>query len=236
MAFAFRQFIIDDSRCAMKVGTDGVLLGAWAQAAGSDRSVLDLGAGSGLLSLMLAQRYGHIGVTAVEIEPEACADCRCNFDASPWRRRLTAVCGDALEYRSCQAPDLIVSNPPFFIEAQQSPDERRARARHADSLSPEAVVRYAADALSAEGSVALIFPTTLADTIIFTGEMLHLKERRRLDVCMRQGRPPERTLLQLARVDGAPERSVISVRDLTGAFTDDYRRLVEPFYLRMPQS
>lgn len=236
MAFEFRQFRVEDGRCAMKVGTDGVLLGAWAEAPKGGGVALDLGGGSGLLSLMLAQRFENITVASLELDPGACDDCRLNFAASPWRNRLEAVCGDALRYRCPQPPDMIVSNPPFFVENLQSPDALRASARHAGTLSPESVVKYAAEVLSPDGTVALIFPTRLADTLIYIGEMLHLKERRRLDVSMRRNRGSERTLLQLSRVDGPPERQCMSLRDFDGTFTAEYRRLVEDFYLRMPKS
>lgn len=233
MAFDFKRFRVEDGRCAMKVGTDGVLLGAWVQAQPDYSAALDMGAGSGLVSLMLAQRSENLKIDAVELDGGACLDCRANFECSPWNDRLLLCCGDALEYKPQAPVDLIVSNPPFFSEELKSPDVLRAAARHAGGLSPEAVMRYAAVHLSDRGSVALIFPTQLADSLIYIGEMLHLKERRRLDVCMRSGRVPERTLLQLARKDGAPERVTLDIRGADGRYSDSYRRLTQEFYLRL---
>lgn len=218
----------------MKVGTDGVLLGAWAKSGVGSGHVVDLGAGCGLVSLLLAQRYQDLMVTAVENNDEACRDCSDNFARSPWASRLSAVCSDALAFCPDVLPDLIVSNPPFFTEDLKSPDAVRASARHAGTLSPWSVVEVAAELLSPQGSVALIFPTPLADEVIYRGEMLHLKERSRLDVSTRVGRQPERTLLQLSRIDGPPQRSAIAIRHHVGGYTDDYRALVGEFYKYLP--
>lgn len=218
----------------MKVGTDGVLLGAWAMADDGVRHAVDLGAGSGVVSLLIAQRFPRLAVTAVENDADACEDCRQNFVRSPWPDRLTAVCGDALGFRPDVAPGLIVSNPPFFTEDLKSPDAARASARHAGMLSPLSVVTVAAEVLAAQGSVALIFPTALADDVIYHAEMAHLKERRRLDVAMREGRPAERTLLQLSRADGPPQRARMAIRRLNGGYTDAYRALVGEFYKYLP--
>ena len=199
----------------MKVGTDGVLLGAWAMAGDDTRYAVDLGAGSGMVSLLLAQRFAGLTVTAVEKDGEACLDCRDNFARSPWADRLAAECCDALAFRPATAPGLVVSNPPFFTETLKSPDAARASARHAGVLSP-------------------LFPTAMADEVIYRGEMLHLKERRRLDIATREGRAPERTLLQLSRIDGPPRRAAMAIRHRTGGYTDDYRTLVAEYYMHLP--
>lgn len=218
----------------MKVGTDGVLLGAWAIAGDDTCYAVDLGAGSGVVSLLLAQRFAGLTVTAVEKDGEACLDCRDNFARSPWADRLAAECCDAIAFRPATAPGLVVSNPPFFTETLKSPDAARASARHAGVLSPLSVVEVAAEILDPSGSVALIFPTAMADEVIYRGEMLHLKERRRLDIATREGRAPERTLLQLSRIDGPPRRAAMAIRHRTGGYTDDYRALVAEYYMHLP--
>lgn len=233
MSFDFQRFKVEDGRCAMKVGTDGVLLGAWTHVAGNVRRVLDLGAGSGLVSLILAQRSERCRITAVEIDRGAVADCADNFSASPWADRLSVCVDDALLYEPVQAPDLIVSNPPFFVEKLQSPDSGRALARHAGALSPETVIRRSARLLSPCGSVALIMPTACADDIIYLAEMLHLKERRRLDVLPTAKSDSVRTLLQFAREDGDIERGRLILRQDGNTPTEDYRRLTAELYLRL---
>ena len=220
----------------MKVGTDGVLLGAWAMACDGVRHAADLGAGSGVVSLLIAQRFPQLAVTAVENDVDACEDCRENFARSPWPERLSAVCGNALGFRPDVAPGLIVSNPPFFTENLKSPDAARASARHAGVLSPLSVLKIASEILDRQGSVALIFPAALADEVIYHAEMLHLKERRRLDVSTREGRPAERTLLQLSRIDGPPRRARMAIRRPDGGYTEEYLALVGEFYKYLPNN
>lgn len=233
MSFTFQQFGVRDGRCAMKVGTDGVLLGAWTQASPSTVRVADFGAGSGLVSLMIAQRCPGAYIDAFETDSEACLDCRENFLASPWSDRLKCVQADALTADGCY--DLVVSNPPFFGEELRSPDERRAAARHCGGLSPLAVVEIAARTLTESGGVALVMPAGDADEVIYRAEMLHLKERRRLDVIASPGRAPMRTLLQFGRQDGPPVRETLTVRDAGGAYSSEYARLTGDFYLYLPQ-
>lgn len=232
MSFQFRQFSVSDSLCAMKVGTDSVLLGAWVHV--SDViSVLDLGAGSGLLSLMVAQRNPQAVITAVEIDPEAAAECHKNFRDSSWSNHLFAVNADALAFCPPAPVDLVISNPPFFDEPLRSPDTSRALARHGSTLSPITVIDWASRHLSPTGSVALILPASQADDLIYHAEMLHLKERRRLDVATRSGRPPERTLLQFSRTDGPPLREFLTIRDAHNNYTPAYRHLTSSFYLHL---
>ncbi len=230
MSFRFKQFSIDDGRCAMKVGTDGVLLGAWVRVDGVSTAV-DLGAGSGLVSLMAAQRSPGLKVCAVELDAGAYADCQANFRASPWAVRLRAVHADALAYAPEAPVDLVASNPPFFTEELHSPDAARAWARHAGALSPKTAIEWAARWLSADGSVALVLPFGDADEAIYVAEMARLKEQRRLDISHRTGSAPIRTLLQLGRRDCCPERRAMAIRNAQGGYTDEYRRLTSPFYL-----
>lgn len=233
MSFDFKHFHVSDSRCAMKVGTDGVLLGASVDIAEGVGTVLDIGAGSGVVSLILAQRAAACRIVAVEVDDGAAADCSENFAASPWASRLSVHVGDALTFRPDFQPDMIVSNPPFFLEPVQSPDAARARARHADTLSPQAVVRYAAAWLSPRGSVALILPAGCVDDVVYVAEMLHLKERFRLDIRPKTDLLPLRTILQFARTDGPIVRSILSLRTSQGKPTQEYRRLTEDLYLNL---
>ncbi|MFR1987405.1 MAG: tRNA1(Val) (adenine(37)-N6)-methyltransferase [Prevotellamassilia sp.] len=128
--FTFQQFTIDDSRCAMKVGTDGVLLGAWADLSETTR-ILDLGCGSGLIALMAAQRNPQALVKGVEIDEAAAADAQANVAASPFHERVQITCADAL---TLSAPsfeaDCILSNPPYHEEELLPPEAQRAAARH----------------------------------------------------------------------------------------------------------
>lgn len=233
MSFDFKHFHVCDSRCAMKVGTDGVLLGACAEIAEGVGTVLDIGAGSGVVSLILAQRAADCRIVAVEVDNDAAADCIENFAASPWASRLSVHVGDAFRFRPDFQPDMIVSNPPFFLEPLQSPDAARARARHADALSPLAVVRCAAALLSPHGSVALIMPAGDVDNVVYEAEMLHLKERFRMDIRPKSDSAPLRTILQFARTDGPIVRRLLTLRTDKGNPTQEYRRLTEDLYINL---
>ena len=142
--FRFKQFAVRQDRCPMKVGTDGVLLGAWAEVRPGDRRMLDVGTGTGLIALMLAQRSAA-WITAVDIDVECATQAAENFAASPWADRLDAVSVAVQRYDPVEKFDLIVSNPPYYVDSLLSPDEGRNTARHAAGL-PSACFRPA-DAL-----------------------------------------------------------------------------------------
>lgn len=235
MGFDFKRFSVDDSLCAMKVGTDGVLLGAWADASGCG-SVLDVGAGSGLVSLLMAQRFHSVAVTAVEIDPSAAEACRLNVSRSEWSKRIRVVCSPIAGFVPEVPFDLIVSNPPFFTEDVVSPVAMRACARHGASLNPLSLIYYAACFLSPTGSLAMITPVPRAgdDSIVYSAEMNRLKLRRMTVVSSRRGQPPVRVLWQFSRVDGQIVRSELSIRDDSGNYSCEYVSLVGEFYLHLP--
>src|SRR5512142_63895 len=138
--FRFKQFIIHQEHCSMKVSTDGVLLGAWVQA-DSASSILDIGTGTGLIAIMLAQRSGA-SISGVEIEPNACRQAIDNAAMCPWKDQITMVPSSFQEYakHSSQSFDLIVTNPPFFTNSLKTPHEGRNLARHNDVLPPEELI------------------------------------------------------------------------------------------------
>ena len=162
--FRFKQFSVRQDRCPMKVGTDGVLLGAWAGVRPSDRRMLDIGTGTGLIALMLAQRAPEASVTGVDIDDVAQA--RENGDASPWGDRVVFERCPVQEFRAPEPFDLIVSNPPFFVDSLTCPDEGRTAARHAVHLPfdelRDAVLRLMAPAGDA---LAKRFETELFGTM-----------------------------------------------------------------------
>ena len=132
--FRFKQFTINDDRCAMKVGTDGVLLGAWAEV-GHSRRLLDIGSGSGLIALMAAQRCPEASVLGVEIDEEACRQARENVADSPYSQRVSILCQDVKNFRSDELFDCILCNPPFFTEDTLPDNPMRAQARHTSEFS-----------------------------------------------------------------------------------------------------
>lgn len=186
--FRLKPFTIRHGEAAQKVGTDALLLGAWpfATLASPPLHLLDVGTGTGIIALMLAERFPSAHIEAWEVETAACRDAATNIEASPYTSRLTLREVNYLDavkaFASSQHTgfDLIVSNPPYFIENIPSPHEQRQLARHteADGLSPETLLRHASELLSPSGSLAIITPSTLLPSMrrIATEALLRLSE------------------------------------------------------------
>ncbi|MBQ2339147.1 MAG: methyltransferase, partial [Prevotella sp.] len=153
--FRFKQFAISQDRCAMKVGTDGVLLGAWA--AGGTR-ILDVGTGTGLVALMMAQRFPEARVTAIDVDEGAVEQARENVAASPFSDRVEVVWSDVQSFVG-QTFDAIVCNPPYFANSLKCPDSRRTLARHSDSLSAADLAAAADRLLCSDGVLSVVLPT-----------------------------------------------------------------------------
>lgn len=156
--FHFKQFSIKQSNCAMKIGTDSILLGAWAPINHCSR-ILDIGTGTGILALMLAQRHSEAIIDAIEIEPTTYEQAKYNFSNSPWSERINIkLC--AIQNYSCDYQyDLIISNPPYFYQDIKPQNLKRSIARHNTSMSPEDIMDLSMDLLSSDGKLAIIIPT-----------------------------------------------------------------------------
>ena len=232
--FDFKQFSIDDSGCAMKVGTDSVLLGAWADTVGV-KTVVDLGAGSGLLTLMIAQRIPGSVITAIEIDSEAAEAAEANIAASPWPDRCSVRCIDAALYTPCDKVDLMICNPPYFTSGLRAPDRQRATARHAEgSLTPLSAIAMAGRWLSERGTLAMVTPAHIADDIVFEAEMHRMDIWRRCLIYTTIEKPAGRILWQLSRKGTrTPQADTTLTLRCAGTPTDEYRRLTDDFYLHI---
>lgn len=227
--FRFKQFEIVNSLSAMKVGTDGVLLGAWADNDKTDR-ILDIGSGSGLISLMLAQRFPDARITGIEIDPQATAEARLNASNTAWQDRITFICNDFCEWSTDEKFDMIVSNPPFFTNGLKSPDSSRATARHAAGLSPASILDRASKMLDPDGVIAMIVPADMVDNLIFEAAMHRLNPLKITNVTTRAGKPPRRTLISFTPKSCAVVSSIFTISGADG-FTPEYRDLTHEFYL-----
>lgn len=233
--FNFKQFSVDDSHCGMKIGTDAVLLGSWADVGGV-RTIVDAGCGSGVIALMMAQRTESAEIIAVDIEKAACEDSADNFARSPWSGRLRVGQMDVTkEFPAAEHPLLIVSNPPFFNEKLRSPVEERALARHGDDFGVEALISIAGQQLTDPGdSLAFIAPTSRTDEIEFLLSLARLAPRHVTRVYSKEGKQSIRTLWQVGREvpeAPAPVEDTLYIRDSTNGFSSEYLRLTSPFYL-----
>lgn len=223
--FAFKQFALDDARCAMKVGTDGVLVGAACSLPQCPAPrVLDAGCGCGLIALMVAQRCPGARVTAVEIDPQAAASARANVAASPWDARVEVVCGDVAAVTG--RFDLVVSNPPFFNETLRSPSGARALSRHGSGFDAAALIGMAPRLLAPGGSLSFIAPWQRLGELALALEVAGLHPRRRVDIAPKPGAQPHRVLLEASLAPGPYACSRLAVG------SEQYKLLTHDFYLR----
>lgn len=227
--FQFKQFTVWHDRCAMKVGTDGVLLGAWCTVEGA-QTVLDIGTGSGVIALMLAQRNLQARIVGIDIDADAVAQANDNFVRSPFASRLTALQMDFASPSTLHASpfSLIVSNPPFFTEDTASPDPRRQQARSASSLPLDVLMEGVAALLADDGRFALVVPYTSAADVVLAAATHGLNLCRRCDVRGGERKPPKRVLLEFTR------RTVVTQFSSLVIGSPDYQLLTRDFYLDHP--
>lgn len=231
MAFTFKQFHVEDRRCGMKISTDGVLLGAWACVPDGACEVLDAGAGSGLISLMLAQRSPKARITALEIDGGAMSDLIYNVDASSWKNRIVPVCDDFACYRREGGFDMIVSNPPFFESELKSPVAERSLARHVVSMGYRTLIDRSCELLRPGGTLAMILPAEAESDVIFEAELRHMKVSRVCRVHTVEGKPPSRVMIQIELRDCVPCCETLIIRHIDGSWTGQYKNLTNEFYL-----
>jgi tRNA1Val (adenine37-N6)-methyltransferase len=244
--FRCKQFYVDHRDCAMKVSTDALLLGAWTQlpAAGA---ILDIGTGSGILTLMLAQRcqqQADLMLDAIELDPPAADVAAENFRQSPWSAKIRLIKGDILTYpASADHPSdrrysLIISNPPFFVDSLKAVDPKRNQARHTDTLSFADLLKAAAALLAPEGVFSLVLPTAGATQMIMLAQQSGWYLQRQCWVQSKAGKPPLRCLFSLSRLPpvvpsaAATVGEQLQIHAFDGSYSAEYRALLCDFYLK----
>ncbi len=231
--FQFKQFRVDHDRCAMKVGTDGVLLGAWVTPNQEPKQILDIGTGTALVSLMLAQRFSESKITAIEIDPEAAGQAKENVRASKFAERIKVIEADAMHWLPPVSPDLIVSNPPFFKHHLKAPDASRTRARHQKEFDLLEFLRQARSYIAEGGSMALIMPAGILSEANWSACNCHLA--RKMAVRPTPNKPPHRELLLLSTSPSETINEPDLVIESNGrhGYSEEYKALTRDFYLHM---
>lgn len=230
--FQFKQFVVWHDKCGMKVGTDGVLLGAWASVRPAG-SLLDIGTGTGLVALMLAQRSpSNVSITALEIDPDAAAQARENVERSPWKERIAVKEADFRTFRDGQF-DVIVSNPPYFTDSLSCPDQQRTRARHNDSLTYEELVEGVSRLLSPAGVFSVVIPMDVADRVTELAALKGLYPVRQLLVRTKPDAAPKRTLIAFSLTPGECEVEELLTEVARHQYSPEYIALTRDFYLKM---
>jgi tRNA1Val (adenine37-N6)-methyltransferase len=234
--FQFKQFSVQQDQCAMKIGTDSVLLGAWTPVDNNPYNILDIGAGTGILALMLAQRTSAEQIDALEIDENAYEECVGNFENSPWNDRLFCFHAGLDEF--VEEPedeyDLIVSNPPFFSEDYYSRNEQRDQARFQNALPFKDLIEAAALLLSENGIFSVIIPykeetkflDLAAETELYPIKLTRVKGSETSEI--------KRSLLAFSRnkVDDFPIDELI-IETSRHVYTEEYIALTKDFYLKM---
>jgi tRNA1Val (adenine37-N6)-methyltransferase len=236
--FRFKQFVVRQSGASMKVGVDSVLLGAWTEADHVSR-ILDVGSGTGLLALMMAQRYAEALIDAVEIDREACQQADENVGNSAWSNRIRVICADFADYvEDCPFRyDLIISNPPYFTASLKPQDKKRDVARHNDSLPHSLLLAGSSKLLAPVGVLAVVLPPAEAMSFIDKAATCNLLVKRTLHVQTVPSKPAYRILVELSKtppftLEASPENRLCIEKADRSDFTNAYKELTKDFYLK----
>ncbi len=258
--FQFKQFLISQEKSALKVGTDGVLLGAWCRipekgekgerktengeiqvetqfiaspnTRGNSLHFLDVGTGTGLVALMLAQR-SEAEISAIEINPDACVDAQNNFQNSPWKERLNLISEDFNQFR-CHCDEkfhLVVSNPPYFKQSLRSADLAESVARYDVSLSFSQLITGAKAVLTVAGRLAVILPFEAFDDFRETARLAGFYLSRKTLVIPKAGRKPKRVLLEFSVLPVYPVVDELVILQEDGNYSAQFITLTKDFYL-----
>lgn len=235
--FSFKRFTIRQDRCAMKVGTDGVLLGAWAandKEAARVRNVLDIGTGTGLIAIMAAQRFPNAKVIGIDIDKDAAEQAKDNVSASPFSQSIKILHKSLQDFiKDCKSDeesvkkgfDLIVCNPPFFDNSLTCPDAKRTTARHNSTLPFPTLIKGANAVMSDDGTLAIVIPSECRQKIEDEAIFAELTLSRKTAVVTKEGKKPKRYLLEFVKGRCDTAENVLSLE------SEEYSRMTDDFYL-----
>ncbi len=230
--FKFKQFEIDQADCAMKINTDGVLLGSLVELAGA-KHLLDIGTGTGVIAMMLAQREQSAMVDAVDIDEAAAKRAAINFENSPFKNRLDIFHCSFDELDEMLHYDVIVSNPPFFMNSLQNPDARKTVARHTDYLFFDKLLRFANLHLKDNGRLSVIVPIDVANYMIAGGQQAGLQLIHKIEIRSFVDTEVIRNIITLSKTqdDFVPTIQDFVIYSDKGIYSDAYKAALQPFFL-----
>ncbi len=238
--FEFKKFAIHQDRCGMKVGTDGVLVGAWA---GGDKDsdkmmkILDVGTGTGLIALMMAQRFPNSHVDAIDIDSDACIQAQENVDDSQFSDQVSIFHQSLQQFllnseKPLDGYDIIVSNPPFFVNSLKNPDKKRSLARHTDTLPFVDLVRGVKKLLKDDGVIDVILPMEVMNHFLEECLIQGLFESKKHYVKTVDRKAPKRVMLELLKTRAQVlDEQTFTMMDSDGNRTEWYVKLTDKFYL-----
>ncbi len=228
--FRFRHFEVRQESSAMKVGTDAMVLGALVNAVNS-RTILDIGTGTGVLALMMAQKFPEAQIDAIDIDPSAAAEARINAENSFWNDRIQVFESDLKDFQSEKKYALIVSNPPYFTNGLLNPDRSRAQARHESALPFELLFARVSELLNDDGVFWMIAPADAMNELCVEAERVNLWPKNRIDILGKEGGSTVRKVLSFSpnRTENS-EQDCLTIRNLDGQYTHEYRALTIDFH------
>jgi tRNA1Val (adenine37-N6)-methyltransferase len=230
--FRFKQFEVHQGRSAMKVGTDAVLLGCWANVEGI-MHILDVGTGTGVIALICAQRNSEALIEAIELDEGSAEDARYNFEIAPWKDRLKMHEGDFLKIVSGQKFDLIISNPPYFSQSLRAANPSRNAARHDDSLPADAFLRQCKSLVEEKGRIALILPYNQLERWVDEAAKFRFFPSRICHVFTLAHKDPARVMIELTKdFEEEPKMESFLVQKSPGESSDAYKELAKEFYAK----
>ncbi len=231
--FKFKKFQVSHEFSSMKVGTDAILLACWANA-NNKKKALDIGTGCGIIALILAQRFPELTIHAVDIDAASVQESRLNFQNSPWNDRLIVEENCFVNFAKNTNPntfDLIISNPPFFVNSLKPSRKNKNQARHSENLPFEDLAKGVKKLLSTTGSFACILPNNEAVTFEEIAQKEDLFCYRKTKVITKQGKNPERYLMEFRHEEHPQAENFLQIADEHGNYTKEYLTLVKDFYL-----
>jgi tRNA1Val (adenine37-N6)-methyltransferase len=234
MTFRFKRFSVNDDMSSMKVGTDAVLLGAWARHGQGDH-ILDIGTGSGLIALMIAQRYPEAHILGIDIHPASITEAKKNFKSSPWRERLSAK-EISLQEFSISNPEkfgMIISNPPFFNDSLLPQTSNKMMARHTGMLGHDELAEGCTQLLTEKGKLSIILDMEGHETFNRHAQTKGLFLIRKLLITPVKGKAPNRILSEWGKKEAVMNTGNLCIRDRSGAFSPEYIELTRAFYLAL---
>lgn len=236
--FRFKQFCIHQERSAMKVGTDGVLIGAWCTIPDEAKQILDVGCGSGLIAIMLAQRTEHCRarIKAIDIDHDSTLQSHENVADTPWRDRIDVECVSLQDFCSREVNekfDLVVSNPPFFVDSLKAPDPQRNNSRHCNTLSHRELLKCSAELLKDKGILAVVLPTNEAKQLVEMSAVYGFVVSRICAVKSTERKAEIRHLVEMIKTTEWQSCNHTSLCIHSRAdYSDEYKALTREFYLK----
>lgn len=229
--FQFKHFSVSQANATMKVGTDAMLLGSLVDHE-NPSSILDIGTGTGVVALMVAQRFPFADVVGLEIDAEACEEAQHNFERSTWKDRLEAIQGDILNIQFDRNFDLIVSNPPYYENSLISENERTSRAKHAEFLPVDKLLHTVASMLTQNGSFWVIIPSENAESWMQQAAMNQLHLQSSISIMGKEGQKEKRRILAFSKKKKDLTSVNLTIRDSEGKYTSEYIEQTKEFHDR----